>query len=82
MSVSIDFDYFYTTGYIEEGFDKKLSKAMAMKWLKADKPLIEKDSAFSPLLENLLKAALESEMDTIHFKVMDDKNQPGYPDHL
>lgn len=55
---------------------------MAMKWLKADKPLIEKDSAFSPLLENLLKAALESEMDTIHFKVMDDKNQPGYPDHL
>ena len=46
-----------------EDFDYKSSQAKALEQLKAGKPLLGKDGAFAPLLENLLNAALEGEMD-------------------
>jgi putative transposase len=57
------FYYFYTTVYIMEDFDYKSFQAKALEQLKAGKPLLGKDGAFAPLLENLLNAALEGEMD-------------------
>ena len=46
-----------------EDFDYKSFQAKALEQLKAGKPLLGKDGAFAPLLENLLNAALEGEMD-------------------
>jgi hypothetical protein len=66
------FYYFYTTVYIMEDFDYKSFQAKALEQLKAGKPLLGKDGAFAPLLENLLNAALEGEMD-VHM----DGGEPG-----
>jgi len=55
--------------------DYKSFQARALEQLKSGKPLLGMDGAFVPLLENLLNAALEGEMDAIHYKVMDDKNR-------
>ncbi len=46
-----------------EDFDYKSFQAKALEQLKSGKPLLGKDGAFAPLLENLLNAALEGEMD-------------------
>ena len=46
-----------------EDFDYKSFQAKALEQLKAGKPLLGKDGAFAPLLENLLNAALEGDMD-------------------
>ena len=46
-----------------EDFDYKSFQAKALEQLKSGKPLLGKDVAFVPLLENLLNAALEGEMD-------------------
>ena len=46
-----------------EDFDFKSFQVKALEQLKAGKPLLGKDGAFAPLLENLLNAALEGEMD-------------------
>jgi putative transposase len=54
---------FTTTVYIMEDFDYKSFQAKALEQLKSGKPLLGKDGAFAPLLENLLNAALEGEMD-------------------
>ena len=55
-----------------EVFDYKSFQAKALEQLKAGKPLLGKDGAFAPLLENLLNAALEGEMD-VHM----DGGEPG-----
>ena len=44
-------------------FDFESIKTKAIELLKAGKPLLGKDSAFAPLLESILNAALEGEMD-------------------
>jgi hypothetical protein len=44
-------------------FDFESTKNKAIEQLKAGKPLLGKDSAFAPLLESILNAALEGEMD-------------------
>ncbi len=46
-----------------EDFDYKSFQAKALEQIKSGKPLLGKDGAFAPLLENLLNAALEGEMD-------------------
>ena len=46
-----------------EEFDYKAFQAKALEQLKSGKPLLGKDGAFAPLLENILNAALEGEMD-------------------
>lgn len=46
-----------------EDFDYKPFRVKALEQLKSSKPLLGKDSAFAPLLENLLDAALKGEMD-------------------
>ena len=49
-----------------EDFDYKSFQAKVLEQLKSSKPLLDKDCAFAPLLENLLDAALEGEMDAIN----------------
>ena len=44
-------------------FDFESIKNKAIEQLKAGKPLLGKDGAFAPLLESILNAALEGEMD-------------------
>lgn len=44
-------------------FDFERIKDKAIEQLKAGKPLLGKDGAFAPLLESILNAALEGEMD-------------------
>ena len=46
-----------------EEFDYKAFQAKALEQLKSGKPLLGKDGAFAQLLENILNAALEGEMD-------------------
>ena len=46
-----------------EAFDFETIKNKAIEQLKAGKPLLGKDGAFAPLLESILNAALEGEMD-------------------
>jgi transposase-like protein len=46
-----------------EEFDYKAFQAKVLEQLKSGKPLLGKDGAFAPLLENILNAALEGEMD-------------------
>ena len=46
-----------------ENFDYKSMEALAREQLKSGKPLLGKGCAFAPLLEKLLNAALEGEMD-------------------
>ena len=41
-------------------------QAKVLEHIKSGKPLLGKDAAFAPLLENILNAALEGEMDA-HF---------------
>ena len=44
-------------------FDFESIKNKAIEQLKAGKPLLGNDGAFAPLLESILNAALEGEMD-------------------
>lgn len=44
-------------------FDYKAFQAKVLEQIKSGKPLLGKDGAFAPLLENILNAALEGEMD-------------------
>lgn len=46
-----------------EEFDFKSFQTQALEQLRNGKPLLGKDGVFAPLLENLLNAALEGEMD-------------------
>jgi len=46
-----------------EEFDYKAFQAKALEQIKSGKPLLGKGGAFAPLLENILNAALEGEMD-------------------
>lgn len=46
-----------------ENFDYKAMEALALEQLKSGKPLLGKGGAFAPLLEKILNAALEGEMD-------------------
>jgi len=46
-----------------EEFNYKAFQAKVLEQLKSGKPLLGKDGAFAPLLENILNAALEGEMD-------------------
>lgn len=46
-----------------ENFDYKAMEALALEQLKSGKPLLGKGGAFAPLLEKLLNAPLEGEMD-------------------
>lgn len=46
-----------------EEFDYKAFQAKVMEQLKSGKPLLGKDGAFAPMLENILNAILEGEMD-------------------
>lgn len=46
-----------------EEFDFKSFQSQALEQLRNGKPLLGKDGVFAPLLENLLNAALEGEMD-------------------
>ena len=46
-----------------ENFDYKAMEALVLEQLKSGKPLLGKGRAFTPLLEKLLNAALEDEMD-------------------
>ena len=48
---------------MSEEFDFESIKNKAIAQLKAGKPLLGKDGAFAPLLESILNAALEGEMD-------------------
>ncbi len=41
--------------------------------MKSAKSFLGKDGAFVPLLESILNAALEGEMDAIHYKVTDER---------
>jgi len=47
-----------------EEFNYKEFQSKVLEQLKSGKPLLGKDGAFAPLLENILNAALEGEMDT------------------
>ncbi|KAA6315502.1 hypothetical protein EZS27_034050 [termite gut metagenome] len=47
-----------------EEFDYKAFQSKALEQIKSGKPLLGKGGAFASLLENLLNAALEGEMDT------------------
>lgn len=46
-----------------EEFDYKAFQAQVLEQIKSGKPLLGKGGAFAPLLENILNAALEGEMD-------------------
>jgi len=46
-----------------EEFDYKAFQAKVLEQIKSGKPLLGKDGAFAPLLEDILNAALEGEMD-------------------
>jgi transposase-like protein len=46
-----------------EEFDYKAFQSKVLDQIKSGKPLLGKDGAFAPLLENILNAALEGEMD-------------------
>ena len=48
---------------MKEEFDFESIKNKAIEQLKAGKPLLGKDGALPPLLESILNAALEGEMD-------------------
>lgn len=48
---------------MKEEFDFENIKNKAIEQLKAGKPLLGKDGAFAPLLESILNATLEDEMD-------------------
>ena len=48
---------------MKEEFDFESIKNKTIEQLKAGKPLLGKDGAFAPLLESILNAALEGEMD-------------------
>ena len=48
---------------MSEEFDFESIKNKAIEQLKAGKPLLGKEGAFAPLLESILNAALEGEMD-------------------
>lgn len=50
---------------MKEEFDFESIKNKAIEQLKADKPLLGKDGVFAPLLENILNAALEGEMNAL-----------------
>ncbi len=48
---------------MKEEFDFESIKNKALEQLKSGKSLLGKDGAFAPLLESILNAALEGEMD-------------------
>lgn len=48
---------------MEKELDFNVLRAQVLEEIKAGKPLFGKDGAFAPLLENILNAALEGEMD-------------------
>ncbi len=48
---------------MKEELDFEVMKAKAIEQLKAGKPLLGKDGAFAPLLESVINAVLEGEMD-------------------
>ena len=48
---------------MKEEFDFESIKNKAIEQLRAGKPLLGKDGAFAPLLESILNAALEGEID-------------------
>ncbi|MFV0310989.1 MAG: IS256 family transposase, partial [Dysgonomonas sp.] len=48
---------------MEKEFDFESIKQKALEQLKSGKSLLGKDGAFAPLLESILNAALEGEMD-------------------
>ena len=48
---------------MKEEFDFESIKNKTIEQLKAGKPLLGKDGAFAPLLESILNAVLEGEMD-------------------
>ena len=52
-----------TQFFMKEEFDFESIKNKAIEQLKAGKPLLGKDGDFAPLLESILNAALEGEMD-------------------
>ena len=54
---------FANTVFFMSEFDFESIKNKAIEQLKAGKPLLGKDGAFAPLLESILNAALEGEMD-------------------
>lgn len=55
-------------------FDFENIKNKAIEQLKTDKPFVGKDGAFVPLLESILNAALEGEMDA---HLTEEKRQLG-----
>jgi len=55
--------YIYTEIRFMEDFDYKAMEALAPEQLKSGKPLFGKGGAFAPLLEKILNAAPEGEMD-------------------
>ena len=59
---------------MKEEFDFESIKNKAIEQLKAGKPLLGKDGAFAPLLESILNAALEDEMDA---HLTDEERQLG-----
>ena len=59
---------------MKEEFDFESIKNKAIEQLKAGKPLLGKDGAFAPLLESILNAALEGEMDA---HLTEEKRQIG-----
>ena len=64
MSVKIDkIINFANTVFFMEEFNFEEIKNKALEQLKSGKPLLGKDGAFAPLLESILNAALEGEMD-------------------
>ena len=56
-------DITIVVGFMKEEFDFESIKNKAIEQLRAGKPLLGKDGAFAPLLESILNAALEGEMD-------------------
>ena len=59
---------------MKEEFDFESIKNKAIEQLRAGKPLLGKDGAFAPLLESILNAALEGEMDA---HLTDEERQMG-----
>ena len=51
---------------MKEEFDFESIKNKAIEQLKSGKSLLGKDGAFAPLLESILNAALEGEMDALN----------------
>lgn len=54
-----------TQFFMKAEFDFESIKNKTIEQLKASKPLLGKDGAFAPLLESILNAALEGEMEPI-----------------